>query len=387
MQNKNLTIMFTDMKGFTSRTSEQSRSETMVMLQKHEELLLPLITARGGKLVKTIGDAFLVTFESPTDAVLAGVELQARLSEHNKEVLHESERIEIRIAINTGEVSETNTDIYGEAVNIAARIEGLAEPNEIYFTESTFLSMNKSEVPTAEIGYRALKGIPTKIKVYKVLREGEEAPEVTHVMEVNPLVEAQKEPAPHWKRICAFIIDALICLIIAGVMNGTDKRTMAIEMQALAEQREAITQNLGAEGVPDERIEALLDNIEDPPLDTPLFGQVMDWRHRKAGWVELEENTRRPVDIMAGGLFILYTTLAHGLLGFTLGKRALGLQVVTVGEKPMSIKTAALRSFLYIGSTLPLALGFFWIFWDPKRQGWHDKIADTRVIQLPKAEQ
>ncbi|MBI4712674.1 MAG: hypothetical protein HY762_05170 [Planctomycetes bacterium] len=61
-----------------------------------------------------------------------------------------------------------NKDLFGEAVNIAARIEGITEATEIYFTEAVYLAMNKSEVPSSEIGWRKLKGIPEAIKVYKL---------------------------------------------------------------------------------------------------------------------------------------------------------------------------------------------------------------------------
>ena len=147
MEHRSLTIVFTDIKGFTSRTSEQSRGETLDMIKKHRDLVLPVITERGGNLIKSIGDAFLFTFESPTDAVLSGIKLQQHLRDYNK-TAPKAERVEIRVAINTGEVIVEEGDVYGETVNIASRIEGIAEPNEVYFTEATYLSMNKSEVPS-----------------------------------------------------------------------------------------------------------------------------------------------------------------------------------------------------------------------------------------------
>ncbi|HPG59841.1 MAG TPA: adenylate/guanylate cyclase domain-containing protein [Candidatus Wallbacteria bacterium] len=174
MENKNLTIMFTDIKGFTQRTSLQSRIATAELIKQHNDLLAPIFEERGGKIIKTIGDAFLVVFESPTNAVLTGIQLQQKLKEHNGNTA-ETDRLEVRVAISTGEVSVIDNDIYGEAVNIAARLESVSEANEVYFTESTYLAMNRSEVPTAEIGYRLFKGIPDKIKIFKVLREGHEA--------------------------------------------------------------------------------------------------------------------------------------------------------------------------------------------------------------------
>lgn len=171
MENKNLTIMFTDIKGFTQRTSQQSRSATADLIKQHNDLLVPIFEERGGRVIKTIGDAFLVVFESPTNAVLTGMQLQERLRAHN-DGSADPEKLEVRVAISTGEVSLIDNDVYGEAVNIASRLESVSEANEVYFTEATYLAMNRAEVPTAEIGYRLFKGIPDKIKIFKVLREG-----------------------------------------------------------------------------------------------------------------------------------------------------------------------------------------------------------------------
>ncbi|HEY5720218.1 MAG TPA: adenylate/guanylate cyclase domain-containing protein, partial [Gammaproteobacteria bacterium] len=159
MSNRILSVMFTDIQGYTARTSAQSRDATLQLLKRHRDLLLPVLARYGGRLVKGIGDAFLVTFDSPTDAVLAGIAVQETLAAHNAGV-PDAQQLRIRVAIHTGEVLLAEDDVYGEAVNIAARIEGIAEPGEVYFTEATYLSMNRAEVPSAEIGYRILKGIP-----------------------------------------------------------------------------------------------------------------------------------------------------------------------------------------------------------------------------------
>jgi class 3 adenylate cyclase len=170
IQTKNLTIMFTDMKGFTARTSTHSREQLHHLLELQDNLIKPAINQFDGNIVKTIGDAFLVTFESPTDAVLCGMKIQENILNHNARATS-SDQIDVRIAINLGEVNIKDNDIFGEPVNIASRIESIAEPNEIYFTEAVYLAMNKNEIPTAEIGYRRLKGVPEQIKIYKVLSE------------------------------------------------------------------------------------------------------------------------------------------------------------------------------------------------------------------------
>jgi class 3 adenylate cyclase len=167
---RNLTILLTDIKGFTDKTSHKSRVEIQTLLDRHKEIVLPIILTRGGRLVKTMGDAFLATFESPTNAVLAGVEAQAALAAYNIG-RPEDDRIEIRVAINQGEVNVVDNDIFGEPVNITARIEAVADAGDVFFTEAIYLAMNKKEVPSSEVGLLQLKGIPEKVRVYRVRAE------------------------------------------------------------------------------------------------------------------------------------------------------------------------------------------------------------------------
>ena len=166
-QTENLTIMFTDMVGFSERTSRQSRAQNKSMLQQHDRLLLPVIACFGGRRVKSIGDAFLITFRSPTDAVRCGMALQDILVEFN--AAHpDVDQIHIRVAINVGEVRVEGNDIFGEPVNVAARVEGITPPDEIYFTEAVYLAMNKAEVPCEAVRREKLKGIPEPIKLFRV---------------------------------------------------------------------------------------------------------------------------------------------------------------------------------------------------------------------------
>ena len=76
MASRTLTVVFTDIKGFTERTSKGSRADLLRMLEQHEDLLLPLVGRYGGRVVKTIGDAFMLAFDSPTNAVLCGLMMQ-----------------------------------------------------------------------------------------------------------------------------------------------------------------------------------------------------------------------------------------------------------------------------------------------------------------------
>lgn len=167
MRTENLAIVFIDIAGYTPRTSAQTREENLRMLRRFDTVVRPLTRVFNGRVVKTIGDAFLLTFRSPTDAMHCSMAIHDRLVESDKEV-DESKRFTIRAAVNAGDVRIENGDVFGEAVNIAARIEGKAGAGEIYFSEAVFLAMTKSEVPHEEVGVAELKGISGKIRLYRV---------------------------------------------------------------------------------------------------------------------------------------------------------------------------------------------------------------------------
>lgn len=195
MKTANLAIVFTDIKGFTERTSRQTLEENQHLLKAHHDLLAPVFKAFGGRILKSIGDAFLVTFESPTQAVLSGMAIQDRLWTYNRGV-PDAERLDVRVAINVGEVRVESNDVFGEPVNIASRVEAIAEAGEVFFTEAVYLSMNKAEVPSQEVGAFELKGIPGKIRVFRVPRAPYrvETPPVVHVTPGADSIISNEQP-------------------------------------------------------------------------------------------------------------------------------------------------------------------------------------------------
>jgi len=162
-------VMLTDIKGFTAATSRQTREENARMLALHEALLAPVLDAFGGRRVKSIGDAYLVLFAAPTEALLCAAAIQDRLWDHARRV-GEAERIEVRIALAMGDVRLDAGDVFGEAVNLAARIEGQAEPGEIWFAEALYWAADRSRVPMEELGWRALQGLPEEVRLFRVAR-------------------------------------------------------------------------------------------------------------------------------------------------------------------------------------------------------------------------
>ena len=154
---KNLVLLLSDMKGFTARTSLQTREENARMLALHDALLLPVVRGFRGRKVKGLGDALLAAFDSPTDAVLCAMAMQDRLARWNAEA-EAGDRIEIRIALSQGEVRRTRGDLHGEAMQLALEAEARAEAGEVVLTDAVYLSMNKSEAATELAGEVALHG-------------------------------------------------------------------------------------------------------------------------------------------------------------------------------------------------------------------------------------
>lgn len=355
LHSKSLTIVFTDMKNFTQQMSQFSRVEAMELVKMHENLLLPVLEAFGGKLVKTIGDSFLVTFESPTNAVLAGMELQRILREHNASLTDPQKRIEVRVAIHTGEVTVTDNDVYGDAVNVASRILGIAEANEVYFTESVYLSMNRREVPSSEIGDRYLKGVAEKVKVYKVLKETLPIPPVAGAA---PAAAPEKLAAPASPPVQA----------PAAAAQTPAPVPAAAGSPAQAEAAAPAGRRYGGFWI---RLAAIL-------VDNAIVVVAIGFL---AGAI-FKESFRLPRHHLAILIaLMLYYFLCWTYLSTTPGKKFFGLKILTEDGRRIDSKTAAMRLLGYWISTLFICLGYLWIALDPKKQGWHDKIAKTVVVR------
>jgi len=158
-----------------------SRSGLMERLATHNALLTPVIRVMNGQIIKSIGDAFLLTFESPTDALHCALCIQHTLTIHNRDV-SVSQQIHIKISVHCGEVSFTDNDVFGDPVNVAAKIEKATEPDQVYFTESVFLSMNQAEVPHEFVKTFAARGdTAPEVRLYRVLLN-ETDPRYQHIV-------------------------------------------------------------------------------------------------------------------------------------------------------------------------------------------------------------
>ncbi len=220
--------MFTDMVGY-SRLAQADEGAALALLDRHNRLLRAVFAKFRGREVKTVGDAFLVEFESALDAVNCALELQATLREHNLSVA-EGERILVRVGIHVGDVVRTDGDVLGDAVNIASRIEPLAEPGGICLTQQVVDQVvNKVAAPLQRLPPTALKNIRLPVTVYRIALAaavavappgGGSGPDTRHLA-VLPL--ANISPDPH----DAYFADGLTEELISVLSQVRDLSVIA----------------------------------------------------------------------------------------------------------------------------------------------------------------
>jgi adenylate cyclase len=175
--------MFTDMVGYTALT-QSNESQAMEVLDRHNRLLRPFFPRFHGREIKTIGDSFLVEFDSALDALKCAVEIQSYLHDYNMSSMNVW-KITLRIGIHLGDVIHKNGDVYGDAVNIASRIEPAAAPEGICISQQVYDQVgNKFELPLVELEGRPLKNVSRLVMIYAVQMPWER---MTHPKEASGL--------------------------------------------------------------------------------------------------------------------------------------------------------------------------------------------------------
>lgn len=168
-------ILCADVVGY-SRLMGANEEGTLAALKGHRrELIDPLIAQHRGRIFKTTGDGILIEFASVVDAVRCAVVLQQGMEDRNAD-LAESERIRFRIGINVGDVIVDEGDVFGDGVNVAARLEQLAEPGEIRVSAAVREQIGeKLPIGFADLGHHGVKNIGRPVQVYRV-EKGPEGP-------------------------------------------------------------------------------------------------------------------------------------------------------------------------------------------------------------------
>ena len=165
-------ILNADVVGY-SRLMDDSEEATIQTLNSYRNSMTALIGEHRGRVVDTTGDNLLAEFTSVVDAVNCSVEIQRKLDEQNKELPPER-KMKFRIGVNVGDVVEEEDRIYGDGVNIAARVESMAEAGGICITGRAYDQIkNKLKLGYEFLGEHSVKNIAEPVRVYKVLMEPE----------------------------------------------------------------------------------------------------------------------------------------------------------------------------------------------------------------------
>ncbi len=175
VQRRLAAILAADVVGY-SRLMEQDEAGTLAALKtRRKEILQPLLAKHYGRMVKLMGDGVLVEFASAVNAVQCAVELQEAMELANGELPRDS-RILLRVGINLGDVVVEGSDLYGDGVNIAARLEHLADPGSVLVSRTVFNHVRgKVKLGFEDLGEKQLKNIVKPVGVYRVQPNGEAA--------------------------------------------------------------------------------------------------------------------------------------------------------------------------------------------------------------------
>ena len=193
--------MFTDIVGYTSQV-QKNEAKAMQMLEEHRKVVRPFLSNHHGREIKTIGDSFLVEFPSALEAVRCAFDIQRFLHELNSNRVPE-QSILLRVGVHLGDVIHSENDVYGDAVNIASRIEPLAEPGGLCITGQVYDQVkNKISSPFLSLGAKELKNVGDPTVVFKAIMPWDEKPKAaildTHRIAVMPFVNMSPDASDEY---------------------------------------------------------------------------------------------------------------------------------------------------------------------------------------------
>jgi adenylate cyclase len=221
-------ILSADAKGY-SRLMGEDEVGTVQVLKEYREIMANFILQHRGRVVDSPGDNILAEFGSIVDATECAVKIQEELQTKNAE-LSEDKRLEFRIGINHGDVLEDEDRIYGDGVNIAARIEGLAPPGGICISRTTYDQIkNRLNLGYEYLGAHRVKNIADPVRVYRVLTEPEAAGKVL----------GEKKFLGRFSRRTAMAAIIILCIAAGGLIGWNiylqqSKRVEAASLDKMA---------------------------------------------------------------------------------------------------------------------------------------------------------
>lgn len=216
-------ILAADVVGYSRLMGEDEVGTLEGLKSCRRELLAPEIEIHHGRIIKLMGDGALVEFSSVVDAVQCAAVIQRRMAERNKNIAA-ARQIRFRIGVNLGDIIVEGDDIYGDGVNIAARLEGIAEPGGICISGTAFdHAAHKVDVGFAGLGEQRLKNIAEPVRAYRILLDPGDA---------GKIVAAPRRLGP--LRIILAGFAALLIVMLAGVFAWQWQKDSAPEKPSIA---------------------------------------------------------------------------------------------------------------------------------------------------------
>jgi TolB-like protein/class 3 adenylate cyclase/Flp pilus assembly protein TadD len=243
-------ILHADVKGY-SRLMGEDEKATVSTLNAYREVMGVLIQKHRGRVVHGSGDSLLAEFISVVDAVQCAVEIQKELETRNAE-LSEDRKVEFRIGINLGDVIDEGEDLHGDGVNIAARVEGLAEAGGICISGSVYDQVeNKLDLKYEFQGEQKVKNIKKPVRVYRVLSFPGAA--------AHRVVQAKEAVGRRWRKM-ALTIAAMVVVGVVAVAGWQFYQRQSTEVRVASVEKMAFP-------LPDKPSIAVLpfDNLSDDP--------------------------------------------------------------------------------------------------------------------------
>jgi adenylate cyclase len=194
------TLLCADAAGYT-RLMGADEAGTLATLRRRRAAMATLIERHEGRVVNTWGDAVIAEFSSVVEAVQCAIETQQELSSHNEE-LPEEQRMNFRIGINLGDVMLEGDDVYGDGVNIAARLQELAEPGGILVSGPVYEQVrNKLSIGFESLGEQSLKNVAIPVTGYRVVQGGATPQAQSPPEPMRPRAAPQESAAPNPPRV------------------------------------------------------------------------------------------------------------------------------------------------------------------------------------------
>ncbi|MDH4092732.1 MAG: hypothetical protein OEV74_14260 [Cyclobacteriaceae bacterium] len=224
-------IMFTDIVGYTVLMG-QDEQRAFECLRKNREIQKPIIAQFSGRWIKELGDGVMATFNTVSDAVNAAVKIQV--------VCQAANDFQLRIGIHLGEVVFEGDDVFGDGVNIAARIQAVAKPGSVYVSESVHHNVvNKKDFKTNFVKEELLKNVERPVRIYEIIRDND-LPEINRSGQPfsktlgNDTVKHEVFPAKHSGKRNAIAALLLFLLVAAGfflysIFNRIEKEEKGFE--------------------------------------------------------------------------------------------------------------------------------------------------------------